>query len=129
MNIDQMPPFIQKDEGGYSGFCIDLINEIARQLNFQYEIIEEAKFGTLTRDRGWSGVVGRLVNRSADIGLGDMSVMAEREAVVDFTVPFYDVVGISILMKHSGKSQWAHFIEILNKEVWLRICGLVMITR
>ena len=25
--------------------------------------------------------------------------MAEREAVIDFTVPFYDLVGITILMK------------------------------
>jgi len=27
-----------------------------------------------------------------------MSVMAERESVVDFTVPYYDLVGIRILM-------------------------------
>jgi hypothetical protein len=28
-----------------------------------------------------------------DIGLGSMSVMAERETVIDFTVPYYDLVG------------------------------------
>ena len=31
--------------------------------------------------------------------MGAISVMAERESVIDFTVPYYDLVGISILMK------------------------------
>ena len=40
-----------------------------------------------------------LLDKKADIALGAFSVMAEREHVVDFTVPYYDLVGISILMK------------------------------
>ncbi len=37
--------------------------------------------------------------KKADVALGALSVMAERENVIDFTVPYYDLVGISILMK------------------------------
>ena len=48
--------------------------------------------------------MGELVNRRADIGIGGIGVMAERENVIDFTVPFYDVVGITILMKKSKVS-------------------------
>jgi hypothetical protein len=40
-----------------------------------------------------------LVSKKADVALGALSVMAERENVIDFTVPYYDLVGISILMK------------------------------
>jgi len=40
-----------------------------------------------------------LVEKKADVALGALSVMAERENVIDFTVPYYDLVGISILMK------------------------------
>ena len=34
------------------------------------------------------------------------SVMAEREYVVDFTVPYYDLVGITIMMKKSEVYQY-----------------------
>jgi ionotropic glutamate receptor len=40
-----------------------------------------------------------VVANKADVALGALSVMAERENVIDFTVPYYDLVGISILMK------------------------------
>ena len=47
----------------------------------------------------FNGLIGELVNRKADIGLGAISVMNERESVIDFTVPFYNPMGISVLMK------------------------------
>ena len=47
----------------------------------------------------WDGMIKELVDKNADIGLGALAVMAERENVVDFTVPYYDLVGITILMK------------------------------
>jgi glutamate receptor, ionotropic, invertebrate len=47
----------------------------------------------------WNGIVRKLIDKQADIGLGSMSVMAERETVIDFTVPYYDLVGITIMVK------------------------------
>ena len=38
-------------------------------------------------------------HRRADIGVGAIHVLAERESVLDYTVPYYDLVGVSILMK------------------------------
>ena len=60
----------------------------------------------------------------ADIALGSMSVMAEREAVVDFTIPFYDLVGLSILMKKARTDTYLfRFMEVFELEVW--ICILI----
>ena len=56
-------------------------------------------FGELDDYGNWSGLVGELQHRRADIGLGGIHVMAERENVLDYTVPYYDLSGISILMK------------------------------
>lgn len=54
-------------------------------------------------DKGeWNGVVRKLIDKQADIGLGSMSVMAERETVIDFTVPYYDLVGITIMVREFG---------------------------
>ena len=37
-------------------------------------------------------------HQNADIGLGAISVMDERERVIDFTYPFYEGVGILIIL-------------------------------
>lgn len=50
----------------------------------------------------WNGIIGQLADNLAEIAVGPVSVMAEREGVVDFTVPYYDLVGVSILMKKSA---------------------------
>ena len=64
----------------------------------------DGEYGEADEDGNWNGLIGELVNRRADIGIGGIGVMAERENVIDFTVPFYDVVGITILMKKSKVS-------------------------
>lgn len=96
-------PFIIKDENapkGFKGYCIDLINEIAQIVGFDYDIkeVDDKKFGNMNEKGEWNGVVRKLIDKQADIGLGSMSVMAERETVIDFTVPYYDLVGITIMM-------------------------------
>ena len=64
-----------------------------------------------------------LVARS-DIGLGALSVMSEREAYVDFTVPYYDLVGISILMKKPRVETFLFkFMQVFDGVVW--VCLLV----
>ncbi|RWS28386.1 glutamate receptor: ionotropic kainate 3-like protein [Leptotrombidium deliense] len=48
--------------------------------------------------------------------------MAERETVVDFTVPFYDLVGFSILMKKRPvSSNLFVFVTVLDESVWYAI--------
>lgn len=48
----QQPPFIIKDSAsprGYKGYCIDLIDDIANKVGFDYDIkeVEDGKFGSL----------------------------------------------------------------------------------
>ena len=57
--------------------------------------------------------------QKADIALGPIAVMAERETVVDFTVPYYDLVGLSILMKKPEvKPSLFKFLTVLETNVW-----------
>lgn len=108
---------------------MDLIRELARRLNFDYEIIEEKEWGTYNvKTRKWNGAVRRLIDREADIGLF-LFVTTEREAEIDFTVPYYDLAGISILLKPNPTSHMVHFINVLKKEVWLLIIVMLVLTR
>lgn len=59
-----------------------------------------------------------------------MSVMAERETVIDFTVPYYDLVGITIMMQlPSTPSSLFKFLTVLETDVWLCILGAYFFTR
>lgn len=113
-----------KSLNGYEGYCIDLINRVAELENFQYTIEEVAdgRFGDMDDNGTWNGVVKKLKDKEADIGLGSMSIMAERELVVDFTLPIYDLVGLTIMMQRPTSPSSLHkFVNVLEKNVWLAI--------
>ncbi|KAL7042223.1 hypothetical protein ACKWTF_001073 [Chironomus riparius] len=128
------PPFIIRDESapkGFRGYCIDLIDAIAEIVKFDYEIkeVEDQKFGSMNEKGEWNGVVRKLIDKQADIGLGSMSVMAERETVIDFTVPYYDLVGITIMMVlPSSPSSLFKFLTVLETNVWLCILAAYFFT-
>lgn len=59
------PPFIMRDENapkGFKGYCIDLIDEIAKIVNFDYDIkeVEDAKFGNMNDKGDWNGIVRKV---------------------------------------------------------------------
>ena len=59
-----------------------------------------------------------------------MSVMSEREEVIDFTVPFYDLVGISILMRKREEHTFLFkYLTVFGNDVWLAIVATFVITR
>lgn len=78
----------------------------------------------------WNGIIKELIEKRADIGLTSLSVMAERENVVDFTVPYYDLVGITIMMKlPRNPTSLFKFLTVLENDVWLSILGAYFFTR
>ncbi|KAI6188571.1 CRE-GLR-7 protein [Aphelenchoides besseyi] len=127
-------PFIEtggsKETFGYQGYCIDLLEMIRQDLNFTYELylVPDGKFGATERTGNWNGMIGQLVSGEADIALGPISVIAERESDIDFTVSFYDLVGTTILMKRT-EVEYSLFKFLMAKwPVWLCILGAYLFT-
>ena len=55
--------------------------------------------------------------------------MAERESVIDYTVPFYDLVGVSIMMKKvKEETSLFKFLTVLEDTVWGCILGAYFFT-
>lgn len=136
--IITQPPFIMKEihPNGtveYVGYCIDLLKEVQKKMangtggvkwNWTYtlEEIYDGRFGENKGNNTWTGIIGELATKRADIGLGPVAVMAERETVVDFTVPYYDLVGINILMKKPAvPSHLFKFLTVLDNKVWASV--------
>ncbi|TRY77929.1 hypothetical protein TCAL_07724 [Tigriopus californicus] len=120
--VVHQPPFVERvGDGEFIGYCIDLINELKQLMGFEFELYEapDAKYGRMDEEMNWNGMVKELVDKKADVALGALSVMAERENVIDFTVPYYDLVGITILMKKPKvPTSLFKFLSVLEDSVW-----------
>ena len=56
--------------------------------------------------------------------------MADRESVIDYTVPYYDLVGTSILMKKvKADTSLFKFLSVLEGRVWGCILAAYFVTR
>ena len=55
--------------------------------------------------------------------------MSERERVIEFTVPYYDLVGITIMMKKpKPETSLFKFLTVLENSVWFSILGAYFFT-
>lgn len=127
------PPFMvwNNRTQAWVGYCIDVLESIREEMDFEYEIIEveDGQYGVMNEKGEWNGMIKELIEKRADVALGALHVMAERENVVDFTVPYYDLVGISVLMKKNKEtSSLFKFLTVLEIDVWICIVTAYSLT-
>ncbi|GMR42655.1 hypothetical protein PMAYCL1PPCAC_12850, partial [Pristionchus mayeri] len=114
----------------YEGYCIDLLNKLAENISgFQYEIFVSHgnKYGRKQEDGSWDGMVGYLLNETADMAVAPLTINQERERVVDFSKPFMNT-GISIMIQKPEKQEFSifSFMQPLGRTIWiLTMCSYV----
>ena len=107
------------------------MNELTKIVDFEYEIYTapDGMYGSKDSNEEWTGLIGELINTKADLALASLSVLPEREIVVDFTIPYYEPVGITILMKkRKDVTSIFKFLQVMKTQVWLGIVGCYAIT-
>ncbi|XP_055517796.1 glutamate receptor ionotropic, delta-1-like [Leucoraja erinacea] len=84
----------------YKGFSIDVLDALAKNLGFKYEIYQatDQKYGSQLPNGTWNGMIGELINKKADIAVSAVTITPERESVVDFSKRYMDY-SIGILVK------------------------------
>ncbi|VEL10417.1 unnamed protein product [Protopolystoma xenopodis] len=107
----------------FEGFCIDLIELIAKICNFTYHIqeVKDKNYGAYV-NRSWSGMIGELVRQEADIAVAPLTITSSRERVVDFSTPFMEF-GLSVMFQKSERPTPAifEFTTPLSYEIWMCI--------
>ncbi|XP_052245576.1 glutamate receptor 2-like [Dreissena polymorpha] len=131
------PPFLMEkteDKSGkplvgnakYEGYVMDLTEKVMTEMNrFEYYIkeVEDRQYGSyIPQNNSWNGMVGELLTKKADVAIAPLTILYDREKVVDFSKPFMNF-GISIMIKKPEivKPGVFSFMEPLEMKIWICI--------
>ncbi len=89
------PFVIERADGSLDGISVALWEEVASQLNvaFDYQVVE------------LDALLQGMYNQDFDVGIGPLTVTAERERMLDFTQPFHSA-GLGIAVRQGDRAGW-----------------------
>jgi polar amino acid transport system substrate-binding protein len=116
-----LEPFSFEKDGRRVGYAAELWDQLARETKLDYEV----KVVNTAAE-----IIEELKNKTADVGVGAISVTAKREEVIDFTQPFYES-GLQVLV-NGGSGSFADSIfsligNLFNVEL-IGAFALLMVT-
>jgi polar amino acid transport system substrate-binding protein len=92
-------PFEFKKNGQFTGFDVDLVNEIAKDFDVQLDMVDVA-FDDITS--------GKVLNEEVcDLAVSAMTITGERARVLDFSSPYFDAKQVMVTTKGSGLADLA----------------------
>ena len=99
-------PFAFREDGQWTGFSIELLEKITANLDLETKYTEHLIFSEMLQ----SAISGK-----ADLAIANISITAEREAVMDFTQPIFDS-GLTILTQAGNEP--SIFAALLNPQLF-----------
>jgi len=56
---------MDKDGGGFQGYCPDLVKLLTDEFSFNYELrlVRDGKYGAEGPDEKWNGMIGELIRK------------------------------------------------------------------
>ncbi|XP_020666075.3 putative glutamate receptor [Pogona vitticeps] len=125
-------PYVMARGTELEGYCIDLLEKLSETLHFKYKVgvVKDGKYGALSPNGSWSGMIGEVVRKEADLAVAPLTITSVREDAVDFTQPFLHT-GIGILLEKESALEEAslfHFLSPFSKETWGGILAAYLIS-
>lgn len=107
-------PFSFEKDGRRVGYSVELWDALARETGMEYDMqtVGSAK-----------EMIAALEAKTADVAVGALSITSQREAVCDFTQPFYDS-GLQILVAGKGSSSLASTWQLITNLFNLKLVGV-----
>lgn len=118
-----------KDLNSYSGIAIEVLKLLGVIFKFKVNLVRppDNEFGILKANRSWSGVVGQLARKQADIGVTALSITLGRSEVIDFTRAYYVETAAILLPIPEEVQNYSAMIEPFSTPVWLLLLTTIVI--
>jgi ABC-type amino acid transport substrate-binding protein len=115
----EAPPFSMKaPDGTWQGISIDLWQNVAQELELEYEI----------REYDLQGLLDAVKTGEVDAGVAALTITGEREELMDFTHPFYTTgFGIAIGGSLEESSSWTHVLNRMASRGFLMRLGTLLL--
>ncbi len=112
-----LEPFSFDKNGRRVGFAAELWDQVARETNRTYEVqvVNTAQ-----------EIIDALKNKTADVGVGALSVTAKREAIIDFSQPFYES-GLQVLVSSTAGSFSDSLFSLIGNLFNLQLIGMFLL--
>ncbi|OMO65286.1 Ionotropic glutamate receptor [Corchorus olitorius] len=104
--------FVEFDSGKIpTGFCIDLFHEVLRNLdyNLPYEFFPH--------DGPYDDLLSKVSNKTYDAAVGDITILAERMELVEFTQAYVES-GLSMVAPVKSYPEWM-FTKPFTRTMWV----------
>lgn len=110
-------------EKKYTGFCIDIFREVIKILEQNYSL--PYKFYPF--DGTYDELVDRVYTKTYDAVVGDMTILANRSRIVEFTQPFAES-GLSMITPVKSREAYKAwlFMKPFTMEMWV-VTGVILI--
>ena len=116
-----LEPFSFEKDGRRIGYAAELWDQLARETGVEYDVqvVKTAQ-----------EIIDALKAKTADVGVGAISVTAKREEIIDFTQPFYES-GLQVLVSGGSGSFADNIFSLVANLFNLELIGaflLLMVT-
>ncbi|XAR57443.1 hypothetical protein NMG60_11025595 [Bertholletia excelsa] len=118
-NFVKVEPVKNSSRMSYSGFCIDVFDEVLKIVEESYPL----PYDFIPYIGSYNSLIEHLINKTFDAVIGDVTILANRSKYVDFTQPFAEsCLTMLVLSKPRGKRAWTLF-KPFTKEMWAATLG------
>lgn len=116
------------DLNNYHGIAMEVVKRLSFVFRFKVRVTrtKDNQFGTMRRNGSWSGIVGALVNKDADLGVTALSITAKRAAFVDFTQAYYVETTSMVLRIPEQVQNFFVIIEPFSSLVWFALMAAIL---
>ncbi|KAG7174899.1 Glutamate receptor U1-like 9 [Homarus americanus] len=109
------------------GPMADFLRELAASLNFTYSIVQgDGYWGAPDSNGTWNGMIGMVLRKEVDFGLGPFGLSHQRSQVVDFTMPILrELLHVLVTRPRPQADPWG-FLSPFTWKVWVGVLGSLL---
>lgn len=110
-------PFSFEKDGRRVGYAMELWDQVAREAGLEYDVQTVATAQEM---------VDAVKNKTADAGVGALSVTATREEVIDFSQPFFES-GLQVLVAGGNAGYLSSIRQLLSSLFNWQLIGMFLL--